>query len=101
MEVRKDILLDNNFNMQADGRDILIGDSDAQHVSFLLMSPKNSFKEFPAVGAGLEAWRKKPYSSKASMRREIIEQLKNDGYKAVDLNISNIGEVLLNYDNIY
>jgi hypothetical protein len=98
---RKDILLDENFNMQANGRDILIGESDDQHVSFLLVSPKNSFKEFPTVGAGLELWRKKSFSSVNSMRREIKVQLKNDGYKVVDFELNETGETILNYENDY
>jgi hypothetical protein len=98
---RKDILLDDEFNMQANGRDILIGGSDAQHVTFLLISPKNSFKEFPSACVGLEAWRKKPYSSVNSMRREIKVQLKSDGYKVLDFELDKTGETILNYENDY
>jgi len=99
--VRKDILLDDNYNLQADGRDLLVAQSDNQHVELLLISPKNSFKEFPAAGSGLEAWRKKQYSSAKSMRREITVQLKNDGYKASELEVSEEGETILNYVNDY
>lgn len=98
---RKDILLDDDFNMQADGHDLLIGESDNQHVSFLLMSPKSSFKEFPTVGCGLEMWRKRPFSSVNSMRREIKVQLKNDGYKVADFELNETGETILNYENNY
>lgn len=101
MAVRKDILLDDNYNLQADGRDLMVGLSDNQHVELLLISPKNSFKEFPVVGAGLEAWRKKQFSSAKSMRREITVQLKNDGYKISELEVSEEGETILNYVNDY
>lgn len=101
MAGRKDILLDDNFNMIFENGDVKIGDSDAQHVSVILSSPKGAFREYPELGAGLLAWIKNPLSSIRSMRREVTVQLKNDGYKVSNFNIDENQEITLDYENTY
>ncbi len=51
-----DILLDENFDLQFVGGDLVHGESTRQHQRLLLLTAKGEVREFPTVGVGLNDW---------------------------------------------
>jgi hypothetical protein len=98
---RSDILLNDDYSLKCVNGDFATGDSDAQNVDLLLTSTKGSFKESPAVGVGLINFLKKNVSSLREIRREIMVQLQNDGYKASNFEVDENGEFTIDYEPSY
>ncbi|MBE9468970.1 MAG: hypothetical protein IMY72_11725 [Bacteroidetes bacterium] len=98
---RQDFILDENRDLICENGDFTSGNSDAQNVDLLLVSTKGSYKESPVIGVGLIHWLKTQNASLRSMRREIIVQLENDGYKASNFSVEDNGEFNLDYTNNY
>jgi hypothetical protein len=93
MAKAKDLKLDKNngdFVWTTDG-DLLVGDSDQDHVQSIIESYVGHWKEFPLVGVGIERYIKSPSKRLIDLQREIKIQMQGDGYR--------VGQILLNNGN--
>jgi len=48
-----DLILDSNYDISISQGDLVVSTSDSQHQACLLLSDKNSLKEFPLRGVGI------------------------------------------------
>lgn len=83
----KDILLDTNFDLLIKDGDIVIGDSDDQNKSLLLLCAKGDFKEFPDVCVGIENFLES--EDPAELIREIKAQYTGDGMRVKKVIVEN------------
>lgn len=51
-----DLLLDENYDLDIAGGDLVAGESTRQHQSLLLVIEKGELREFPTRGVGLRSW---------------------------------------------
>lgn len=70
----KDILLDNNYDMQITNGDLLISESAHQDVELLLITSKGEWKQWPLTGVGILDYHHAPQNIPA-LKREIQIQL--------------------------
>lgn len=81
----KDILLDENSDLQIITGDFVSGDSDGQNQELLLSTDKGEWKENPKVGVGLFAFLNDENPN--ALLREIREQFTSDGMTINELKI--------------
>ena len=78
MAKRYDILLDNNDLLFMDG-DLVIGESDEQHIIDTVNAFPGWWKEYPLDGVGIMAYSKSS-SALQELNRKIKIELTGDGY---------------------
>lgn len=76
---RNDILLDADNDLQIVSGDLVVGESDLQHVGLILQIAPGSWKQFPLTGVGEPQFINAPLD--AALRRKIQIQLEADGYR--------------------
>lgn len=96
MAVRYDIALNNNDLVFRNG-DLVIAESDTQHVVDTLNAFPGWWKEFPLDGVGLMSYTKSP-AEVQQLNRKILVELESDGYKikAPMVTLSTDGELYIN-----
>ena len=77
---RKDFQLESNI-LVIKNNDLVIGDSDQQHISDLINSHVGWYREFPLVGASASDYINAPQSDIPKFESAIKEALKSDGYQ--------------------
>lgn len=87
--MRTDILTDENDDLLFVGGDLVIGQSDQQHVRHIVLSNQGDFKESPLAGFGLERYLKTPVNDISKFKRLLSLQLKQDGYNNPSIDVSN------------
>lgn len=94
--VRYDIALENNDLIFANG-DLVIGESDYQHIADTLNSFPGWWKEYPLDGVGLFNWNKSP-AYLQEINRKVYLELESDGYKvkAPLIKLTPAGDLLIN-----
>ncbi|SNA83426.1 conserved hypothetical protein [Flavobacterium psychrophilum] len=83
--MRKDILLDTNFDLLIENGDFVIGDSDQQHVNCVFLAHQGEYKEFPKIGFGASNYLKKSKATKEKFIYDLTKQLKYDGYTEAEI----------------
>jgi hypothetical protein len=83
----KDLLLDTDFDLLIKDGDFVIGESDEQNKSLLLLCVKGDFKEKPDVCVGIENYLES--EDPAEMIREIKAQFTGDGMNVRQVLIEN------------
>ena len=82
----QDFLLDESGDLKIVNGDFAVGDAELQHIDDLVYSFKGEWKEFPLLGA--EAQRLiKQRNGLAKVKKEIRQQLEDDGYKNVNIKV--------------
>lgn len=94
MEIRKDIALDSNGDLEISNGDFVIQQSDQQHVQDIFKAHKGEYKEWPLVGFGASGYLKKTTLSKAEFLRNLKVQLRYDGYESPKIIINETIEQL-------
>ena len=96
MAVRYDIALNNNDLVFRNG-DLVIAESDTQHVVDTLNAFPGWWKEFPLDGVGLMSYTKSP-AEVQQLNRKILVELESDGYKikAPMVTLSTDGQLYIN-----
>ena len=83
---RQDFKLDSNV-LVIKNNDLVIGESDQQHITDLINSHYGWFREFPLLGAGASDYQNAPSTDLPKFESAIKEALKTDGYqKKVKIN---------------
>jgi len=78
--IYQDFIIDSVTNdLQIINGDFVVGPSDNQHVSDIIMSPAGSFKQFPSLGVGVMNYLKS--QNGLSMEALIKQMLQSDGYQ--------------------
>lgn len=87
-----DLLLDKNGDIQFDENgELVIGDSEQQDVELILATRPGDWKEHPTTGVNIHQYIKSR-EAQATVAREVILQLKEDGFK--------VSKVEVEYPNI-
>jgi hypothetical protein len=94
-----DLLLDATYDLAiGPGGDLLVGESDAQHLDLLLQTFPGEWRADPLVGIGLVRYLNSPYgpAQAAAFGREVTIQLVRDGYRVLALNVADLVAITLN-----
>ncbi len=96
MPVRYDYALNNNDLIFKDG-DLLVAESDTQHIVDTMNAFAGWWKEFPLDGVGLMSYSKSNVDIQR-LNRKILLELDSDGYKikAPAVSLSASGTLLVN-----
>lgn len=81
-----DMLLDNDNDLRVENGDLVIGESEAQHIDHLLVANKGEYKQHPLTGAGLPTMLKSG-NRKGGIHREVKLQMEADGYGVKTLKV--------------
>ena len=84
----KDIILNDENDLQFSNGDFVINDSDQQHVLLILNTNQGSWKQYPLVGVGIRKYLNSSGQSQV-LRRSIAVQLEADGYNVNDVIVQN------------
>ena len=82
---RKDILLDNDFDLLIENGDFVIDNSDNQHAAIIFKAQKGEIRSAPEIGFGAARYLKKTGAAKRVFLRNLKVELEKDGYKSVDV----------------
>lgn len=96
MAIRYDIALENNDIYFTNG-DLLIAESDTQHIVDTMNAFAGWWKEYPLDGVGILGYQKSPANAQ-EINRKIYLEVGGDGYKikAPLVTLSASGELLIN-----
>lgn len=98
MVLVKDILINDDIG-QKDG-DLVVGESDSQHIEHTLIAKPGHFYQFPTHGVGVVDLRKGNINRQA-LKQNIKRNLESDNYRVRDLKITGkIGELITSIDAI-
>lgn len=92
MELVKDILI--NQKVSAKDGDIIVGESDAQHIEHILIANTGQFYQFPTLGVGVID-NIKGTINQQSFKQRIKRNLESDNYRVKDLKITKELEELI------
>lgn len=96
----KDIILNQNNEIQFLNGDFFVGDSGDQHIQTIIQANKGQFYESPLVGVGISSKINGPFD-RANLSREVREQLQADGFNIKRLEISkNVDEIIFDIDAV-
>lgn len=98
MIISKDILLDEEGNFAVANGDLVVGNSDEQHIHLILASNKGEWLESPTMGAGLSK-HLNGMISQSELIRDIKLDLQRDGYNVKSVNW-NDGEITVDATRI-
>lgn len=93
----KDILLNEDLDLDIRAGDLAAGYSDLQHQQLLLITNRGNIKEYPAVG--IDAFGYLQDNNMSALLREIRKQFSADGMQVKTINITDTGQ--LNIDAAY
>lgn len=96
MAVRYDIALDDNDLIFYQG-DLVVAESDSQHIIDTLNAFAGWWKEFPLDGVGIMGYTKSP-ANVQEINRKIYIEITSDGYRVESpmVTLSPSGELLIN-----
>jgi len=80
MNERTDILLTDEFDLQIERGDFVIGRSDQQNVQIIFLAHPGEIKQYPLAGFGASSYLKSTVT-KQEFERNLKQQLKYDGYE--------------------
>ncbi len=92
--MRTDYLLDDDFDLIADGDEWAEGESTEQEVQLIVLCNKGENTEFPTIGFGA-AKRLKQRVNETKFLRELEVELEADGFEDPTIDVSN------GIDNLY
>jgi hypothetical protein len=93
----KDILLNEDLDLDIRAGDLTTGYSDLQHQELLLVNNRGNIKEFPTVG--IDAFGYLQDNNTSALLREIRKQFSADGMQVKTIDITDTGQ--LNIDATY
>ncbi|SHM20719.1 oxidase [Chitinophaga sp. CF418] len=93
----KDILLNEELDLDIRAGDLNAGYSDLQHQELILINNRGNIKEFPVVG--VDAFGYLQDNDTAALLQEIRRQFTADGMRVKTINIKDDGQ--LNIDAVY
>lgn len=96
MELVKDILI--NADITFKNGDLVVGESDTQHIEHILTAKPGHFYQFPTLGVGVLD-EIKGSISKQVLRQKIKRNLESDNYRVNRIEVKgNIDELITSID---
>jgi hypothetical protein len=86
--MRDDILLNEQNELLIVDGDLVIGQSDQQHIKHIVEAFKGEYKHDPLVGFGVIGYLKRDEKIESEFRRDLKIQLENDGYLDSEIDLS-------------
>ncbi|MDD2984680.1 MAG: oxidase [Crocinitomicaceae bacterium] len=93
MDKRTDIILNEDGTLKIVDGDFVIGESNNQHVKFIMKAQKGAIRENPSLGFGAIK-RLKTITSSADLKRELRVELQRDGYNDAQVTLSPVDGTL-------
>lgn len=90
----KDLLLNENFDLDFSDDDFSFGETTQQNQGLILLANKGEFRQSPFVGVGLKQYVED--DQLGAMRTELARQLELDGMYIQNLTVFSNGRVLIN-----
>jgi len=91
----KDIKLDENEDIDIEGGDFRLADSDQVHIEHILRSNKGYWFEYPLLGVGIIS-EQNGSKSRQQLKQDIRRQLVYDNFSIRQIKISNDNEIDIN-----
>lgn len=89
---RLDYLSDDDGDLLFEDGDLVVGESDEDHIIDIVMLSKGSDREFPALGVdAVRRYLNKPASSRVQFERDVKQELAKDGYTGIQLDFEGEG----------
>lgn len=91
----KDILLNNDLDLEISNGDFVVADAEEQHQELIMIATQGSFRENPLVGVGIARFIKSSFSVAEvdRLRQKIRLQLQYDGYSNVSAQINSFEDI--------
>lgn len=82
MANRQDLLLDDDFDLRIEDGDLVVGESDDQHVQLNLLSSPGEWRQFPLIGPELTKQLNSPLDGNrlVKLKAKVNGSLQRDGY---------------------
>lgn len=96
MAERIDILLDADYDLLIENKDLVIGESNQQHADLLFQTIPGELKEYPLTGFGAVRKIKKVNYSPQQFVRDYKVELENDGYDDPEISFTEDGKLEIN-----
>jgi hypothetical protein len=93
----KDIITDENGDIEFVNGDLKIDESDAQHVDHIVTADKGQFRQFPLVGVGIGRLLNGT-PNKIEVQQQIKVNLESDGYNVRQITIDQTNGFDINID---
>lgn len=98
MALVKDILINDDIAFK--NGDLVVGESDAQHIEHILRAKPGHFYQFPTLGVGVVD-EIKGSISKQALRQKIKQNLESDNFRINKIEVSgDIDELITSIDAI-
>jgi hypothetical protein len=94
-----DLLLGPDYDLAfSEAGDLVVGESDGQHISLLLLTAQGEWRADPLVGVGLRRYQSAPYgrTQAQALQREVAVQLQRDGYQVLENDLADLSAAKLN-----
>lgn len=93
----QDILLDNTHELLITNGDLVLGESDQQHIDLLLLTEKGEWKQSALTGIGIRRYAKTRFGLKerTELAKTINLQLEYDGYANKKAQINENGKITI------
>lgn len=88
-----DIMLDDNYDLQIVGGDLVVAESTRQHQALLLLTEPGQIDQYPTAGIGLMGWLLDDDSDTNTLRHAIESQFKADGMRIEKLDLTQLPTV--------
>ncbi len=83
----KDFLLTEDNELTIQSGDLLVAESEYQHIKDILEAAPGHYKQYPLLGANIRNFQNGPMS--ITQKRNIRLHLESDGYKNIKINLKN------------
>ena len=90
----KDILCDDAGELVVVHGDLVIGDSDSQHLAHLLTAVAGEYKEDPILGVGVSKYLKS--ANTGSLGQSISTQLEYDNWQVDSIEAQDLSSIYIN-----
>lgn len=88
-----DIMLDDNYDLQIVGGDLVVAESTRQHQALLLLTEPGQIDQYPTAGIGIMGWLLDDDSDTNTLRHAIESQFKADGMRIEKLDLTQLPTV--------
>lgn len=97
-----DFLLDDSYDLAIESGDLVVGESDQQHIGLLLQTSQGEWRQDPLVGVGLARYLSSPYGpgQAAELTRNLSIQLQRDGYSIIELDLADLSAAVINAERL-
>jgi len=97
MAEANDILLDDGFDLKVENGDLVVGESDGQHLTLIALLEPGQLRHSPLTGLGVYRRLQSPMGAEQTdgLRKDLYEQLEFDGYRPGTAEITFDGEIVI------